>query len=208
MEKKSTKIILLIESLLPLLFFGAGLLAAGMKLKPPQKGGMAALSLLVFLIGLSLGGDSRLFSMLKKMKAGVLWIPFGVIAGTALGNLLASLLFPSIGLREALLTGAGYGYYSLSAIIITEQGEPLVGAVALTANMMRELLTLLGAPLIARYFTPFGPIMSGGATSMDVTLPVIVRSSGAEFASLSFISGLVLSITVPFAIAFINVLFS
>lgn len=189
------------ENLIPLLAFGAGIGAARLGLAPVDRGGMAVLCFLVFLVGLSVGGTPGILNLVKKMKGRIFLIPLGVIFGTAAGNIIAALLFSGMSLREALLGGAGYGYYSLSAILITEQGDPVLGAVALVSNMMRELITLAGAGFMARYLTPLGPIMAGGATSMDVTLPAVTRFSGSEYAPLSFLSGLVLSIAVPFMIA-------
>ncbi|HPJ69944.1 MAG TPA: lysine exporter LysO family protein [Candidatus Mcinerneyibacteriales bacterium] len=206
MEKGDGQMNMIRENLFPLLAFGAGIGAARLGLAPVERGGMIVLCLLVFLVGLSVGGTPGILALMKKMKGRIFLIPLGVILGTAAGNIMAALLFSGISLREALLGGAGYGYYSLSAILITEQGEPVLGAMALVSNMMRELVTLAGAGLMARFLTPLGPIMAGGATSMDVTLPAVTRFSGSEYAPLSFVSGLLLSIAVPFMIALISMI--
>ena len=208
MEMGDEKMNIIRENLIPIVAFGAGIGAARLGMTPVDRGGMAVLCFLVFLVGLSVGGTPGILALVRKMKGRIFMIPLGVILGTAMGNIMAALLFSDIGLRQALLGGAGYGYYSLSAILITEQGEPVLGAIALVSNMMRELITLAGAGLMARFLTPLGPIMAGGATSMDVTLPAVTRFSGSEYAPLSFVSGLVLSIAVPFMIALIGLIFT
>jgi uncharacterized membrane protein YbjE (DUF340 family) len=66
--------------------------------------------------------------------------------------------------------------------------------------MAREFITLIGTPLLARYFGRLAPIASGGATSMDTTLPVITRSVGTDYAVISVVNGVVLTALVPLLI--------
>jgi len=54
-----------------------------------------------------------------------------------------------------------------------------------------------------KFFGKLSPIASGGATSMDTTLPVIAKFSGREYAVISVFSGVVLTILVPFIITLI-----
>jgi uncharacterized membrane protein YbjE (DUF340 family) len=53
------------------------------------------------------------------------------------------------------------------------------------------------------YFGKLAGISSGGATSMDTTLPVITRFSGKEWSIISVFSGIVLTLLVPFLVTFI-----
>ena len=131
----------------------------------------------------------------------ILLVPLSAILGTLLGVSLCSLFVPGIGLRGSLAVGAGFGYYTLASVLITEIGGRTLGVVALLSNMMRELATLLAAPLLARYFGRLAPIVSGGATSMDTTLPIITRSVGKDYAVISVVSGLVLTLLAPILIA-------
>ena len=96
--------------------------------------------------------------------------------------------------------GAGFGYYSLSSIFITEYKGAELGTVALLANIIRELLTLLLAPLLARWFGPLAPISAGGATTMDTTLPVITQASGQRFVVVSIYHGFLVDFSVPFLV--------
>ena len=65
---------------------------------------------------------------------------------------------------------------SLSSVLISQYCEPSLGAqvaaelgtIALLTNIFRELFTLTAAPLLCKYFSPFAPIASAGATAMDV----------------------------------------
>ena len=46
-----------------------------------------------------------------------------------------------------MAVGAGFGYYSLSSIFITEYKGPELGTIALLSNITREIITLLFAPV-------------------------------------------------------------
>ena len=77
-----------------------------------------------------------------------------------------------------------------------------LGAIALLANIIRELLALVGAPLFVKLFGKYAPICSGGATTMDTTLPIITQYSGKEFAVIAILHGIIVDFTVPFFVSF------
>jgi uncharacterized membrane protein YbjE (DUF340 family) len=122
------------------------------------------------------------------------------IIGTLSGYAVISALLPGRSALDCLAIGSGFGYYSLSSIFITQYKGTEMGTVALLANIMREIITLLGAPLIVRFFGKLAPISAGGATSMDTTLPVITRYSGDKYAILSIFHGFVVDFSVPFLV--------
>lgn len=99
---------------------------------------------------------------------------------------------------DCLAVGAGQGYYSLSSIFITEFKGAELGTVALVANIAREIMALLGAPLLAMWFTKLAPISAGGATTADSTLPIITKICGEEFVVIAIVHGIVVDISVPF----------
>jgi uncharacterized membrane protein YbjE (DUF340 family) len=106
-------------------------------------------------------------------------MPIVTIACTWIGALLTALLVTNRSLTEWLAVSSGFGYYSLSSMLITEMRNVELGTVALMYNVLREVTTLLFAPLLMRLFGPLAPISIGGATTADTTLPVISRVSGA-----------------------------
>ena len=161
-----------------------------------------ALYILMFLVGVGIGLDKKAWKILKNAKLKIILVPLTVIAGTFLGVAIVS-LFIDIGLRESLAIGAGFGYYSLSSIFITKISGEALGVVALISNLSREIATLLVTPLFVKYFGKLAPIASGGATSMDTTLPIITKFAGREYAIVSVFSGIVLTILVPFLVTFI-----
>jgi uncharacterized membrane protein YbjE (DUF340 family) len=72
-------------------------------------------------------------------------------------------------------------------------------------NFLRELLTIVTIPLAVKIDRD-APIASGGATTMDTTLPIIVRYCGSETLIVAFSSGFVLTIIAPFTITAIAAL--
>ncbi len=69
---------------------------------------------------------------------------------------------------------------------------------ALLSNILREILTLVGTPLLVRLLGPLAPISCGGASTMDTTLPVIARYAGREWIFISIVHAMILDFSVPF----------
>jgi uncharacterized membrane protein YbjE (DUF340 family) len=128
------------------------------------------------------------------------------IASTvALSSLIAGLLAaPLLGLRwnEGLAMAAGFGWYSLSGILIGDQLGPVLGGVAFFNDLARELLAFLLIPLVIQRATPLA-IGYGGATSMDFTLPVIQQHGGVVCVPIAVVSGFILSLLSPPLILFL-----
>lgn len=101
-----------------------------------------------------------------------------------------------------MAVGAGFAYYSLSSIFITQYKGPELGTIALISNILRELFTLLFTPLLVRYMGPIAAISCGGASTVDTTLPVITRYAGNQWVFISIVHALVLDFSVPFWVTF------
>jgi uncharacterized membrane protein YbjE (DUF340 family) len=190
-----------------LIFFAAGLMSGIFDLLPAHFGGdqmtMYVLYALLLLVGIGVGANKNTLSILKSANWKIILIPFSVVLGTFLGTTLYTLFDPELTLRECWAVGAGYGYYSLSSVIIKEMAGETLGVIALLSNIIREILTLVFTPLLAKYFGILAPISSGGATAMDTTLPIITRYIGVEYVAFSVFSGLVLTLLVPFIVPLI-----
>lgn len=193
-------------SLVILAFFILGLCCGFFHLLPSEAAdgdvSFVALCALIFCVGISIGSDSEVLSTLRHTDRRLLLLPLCTFGGTLAGCLAVSLVLPDMRLTDCFAIGSGFGYYSLSSIFITEYRGAALGTVALLANIVRELLTLLCSPLLVRWFGPLAPVSVGGATSMDTTLPVITRYSGKDLATLSVFHGFVMDFSVPFLVTF------
>lgn len=162
-----------------------------------------ALGILIFCVGLGIGHNiTNLKENLKGLGGRKLLLPLATIAGTLAGCAAVSLLMPSRHITDILAIGSGFGYYSLSSIFISDFKGAELGTIALLANIMREIITLLCAPLLCSIFGPLAPISAGGATSMDTTLPIITAAAGKDYAILSVYHGFVVDFSVPFLVTF------
>ncbi len=164
---------------------------------------MYALYVLMFLVGIGVGADRSSWRVIRETNIKIILVPFGVIVGSLLGAAAVASLLPAVSVKESMAVGAGFGYYSLSSIFITQISGETLGVIALLSNISRELITLVATPIFVNYFGKLAGIASGGATAMDTTLPVITQYSGKEWAVISIFSGVVLTIVVPFLVPFI-----
>lgn len=168
------------------------------------------LYLLMFQVGLSIGSDKKLKEILSSIRPKLLLVPLATIFGTLIASALVSLFISQWSLTECMAVGSGFAYYSLSSILITQLKEATIGVqmatelgtIALIANIIREIIALLGAPLFVKYFGRLAPICAGGATTMDTTLPIITRYSGKDLVFVSIFHGIIVDFTVPFFVSF------
>ena len=161
-----------------------------------------ALCALMFSVGLSVGHDPQTLKNFRSLNPRLIFLPVATILGTVSAAALVSLMLPHRSASDCMAVGAGFGYYSLSSIFITQYKGAELGTIALLSNIMREIITLLCAPLLARWFGNLAPISAGGATTMDTTLPIITRCSGQQFVVVSIFHGFVTDFSVPFLVTF------
>ena len=195
-------------------FFVVGCLCGVAKFVPQWlcDGGvsMYVLYVLMIQVGMSIGCDRRLKEILASLNLKMLLLPLGTIVGTLVAVAAASVVINGLKLADCMAVGAGFGYYSLSSVLITQIKEPVVGVavaaqigtIALMSNIMREIITLLFSPAIKQIFGKLAPISTGGATSMDSTLPVITAACGKEMAFVSIFHGVLVDFSVPFLVTF------
>lgn len=192
---------LFLAGLKPLLAVIAGLLA-GYYLLPvfPMAEQLAtwALMFLLFLIGLQLRNAGLSLRKLLMNRQGL-----GIALALAASSLVAgAALVPWLGLpwHDALAVASGFGWYSLSGVVIGEALGPAWGGVAFLNDVLREIVALAIIPvLIAR--RPAMAIGYGGATAMDFTLPVIRSSGGLACVPVAIASGFLLSFLSPVLMA-------
>lgn len=193
-------------SLIIVSFFVAGVLLGVYDLLPgvlvDNDFSVYALYALMFLVGISIGSDEKAINALRNQNLKIFLVPLGTIVGTLVGVAVISLFLEKRSLTDCLAVGSGFGYYSLSSIFITELKGAELGVIALMSNIIREIFTLLFAPLLVIWFGKLAPISAGGATTMDTTLPIITKFSGKEFVIIAISHGILVDFTVPFLVTF------
>lgn len=192
-------------SVIILSFFATGLLFGVYRILPQEwlhyDFSFYVLCALMFSVGFSIGQQPETVKQFKYIPKRVVLLPLTTILGTWLGAIVVG-LFSRHTLAEILAISSGMGYYSLSSILITQYKGIELGTIALLANIFREVMALLLAPMLVKYFGKLAPIAAGGATTMDTTFPGIVRFSGKEYSIVSIYHGFIADLSVPFLVTF------
>lgn len=152
------------------------------------------LCLLLFFVGIDLGNNKELFKNLKTVGFRVLIVPIATIIGSLLGGIVCSFIF-NLDVFGSLAIASGMSWYTLSAIIITPVSAEL-GTIAFLTNVFREILAFVFIPIIAKRIGYLETIAAGAAISMDTGLPLITKNTNQEVALISFISGVIISLSV------------
>ena len=201
-------------TLIALGLFAAGVLTGFSGIVPDSWDiGLAAriiLYVLIFQVGLGLGADGGLARVRKSLTPRILMLPVCTVVGTVLFSALAGLAISAWSTKDCISVGCGFGYYSLSSIIISGMKEASLGpdgaaalaALALMTNMTREILSIAGAPLLVRLCGRTAPVVAAGVTSMDSALPAISRSAGADIVPVALVHGMVLEVATPVLVTF------
>lgn len=196
------------NNLIVLAIFGIGCLAgAGFQPEADMHNwSLCILYALMLQVGIGIGSNRGLQQELKKLSPKMLLVPAATIIGTLAFSAAASLLLSQWSVFDCMAVGSGFAYYSLSSILITQFKEPSIGlqlatelgTITLLSNIIREMMSLVGAPLIRKYFGQLAPISAAGVNSMDVLLPSITRCSGKEVMPIAIFHGILIDLSVPF----------
>lgn len=196
-EKKSGKTAIF-GGLLQLVWVLAGCLLGLLlpkPLLPPHDAGTYALMLLMFAVGIQLRGSGIGLRQVLLNRRG-LEISAVFMLSCLLAGALFSLLFHDVPLAKGLALSSGYGWYSLSGIMMTQSYGAMWGSVALLNDLLREFFALVCIPLLMRRH-PSAAVGIGGATSMDFTLPVIRQAGGLAVVPLAVCFGFIVNLAAP-----------
>ena len=166
-----------------------------------------ALIVLMFSVGISVGENKLLFRKMREYNVRVLVIPVGIVIGSLLGGVAGSIAL-QMPLRESLCISAGMGWYSLSGVLLTDLISAEIGTIAFLSNILREILTFLLIPVLAKYLNGYTAIAPAGATSSDTSLSILIKYTDEEVAMMAVINGVLCTSVIPILINFIYGLFS
>lgn len=156
------------------------------------------LYILLFMIGVDMVNAPL---NLKTLSPRILLMPLVIMLSSALGGVGIAWLM-DIDPRFGLIFSAGFGWFSLSGVMVTSHLNEFYGAIALLTDLFRELFSIIILFFLgARY--PNASIATAGATAMDTTLPIIKKASGNQYIAQALYIGVVLSLVVPFWLGFL-----
>ncbi|EKK5267391.1 lysine exporter LysO family protein [Cronobacter dublinensis] len=153
---------------------------------------------LLFLIGIQLRNNGMTLRQIVLNRRGMM-VAVVVLGSSLIAGVVNALLL-GLPLRAGLAMASGFGWYSLSGILMTESYGPVIGSAAFFNDLGRELIAIMLIPTLVRRSrsTALGIC---GATSMDFTLPVLQRSGGLELVPAAIVHGFILSLLVPLLMA-------
>lgn len=163
---------------------------------PPAFSSTVVLMLLVFTVGLQLrAGEIPLHQVLlnKRGWQTALWF----IASCLLSGTIFAAMLPEVAWTQGLALASGYGWYSLSGIVMTHAYGTTWGSVALFNDLLREFFALVCIPILMRRY-PSTAVGIGGVTSLDFALPVIQQSGGIGIVPVAISFGFIVNLVSPF----------
>lgn len=165
------------------------------------------LYLLMFLVGISVGLNKQAFKKIREYHLRILIIPLAITLGSAIAGILGGLVL-EMPLNQTVPITAAMGWYSLSGVLMTELSGAEAGAIAFLCNLLREILSFLLIPLLAKKLSYYAAIAPAGATSEDTTLPMFVRYTSEDVVIMAVLNGAICSALVPVLTPFLYRLFS
>ena len=158
-----------------------------------------ALCIMLVGVGIDLGSQRQTWRRLRALGWKVLLVPalvaVGSLAGAVAGGTILGMPF-----NEASAIGAGFGWYSLSGVLIAKIYSVETGALAFLTNVSRELMAFVLIPVLAAKLGNLVAVSPGGATTMDTTLPLIAKATDADTTIIAVVNGTILSSLVPFLV--------
>jgi uncharacterized membrane protein YbjE (DUF340 family) len=135
----------------------------------------------------------------------ILLVPLGCVIGSLTAAIGYAYYNTDLPVQDLIMLSQGYGFYSMTGVVVTELRNAELGSIALMNDLFREIFAILLMYCIGwRY--PRAAISAAGATAMDVTLPMVKQACGNDFIPHAMVSGCILSVLAPVAVSILAVI--
>lgn len=165
-------------------------------LLPHHDAGLYALMTLIFAVGILLRGNGISLKQILLNQYGIQISAVMMLSSAAAGLIFAACL-DDVSFAKGLALSSGYGWYSLSGIMMTQAYGATWGSVALLNDLLREFFALAFIPMLMQR-SAAAAIGVGGATSLDFTLPIIQKSGGLAAVPIAISFGFIVNVAAPF----------
>ena len=151
---------------------------------------------LLLMIGI-IGADLAQIRLSRQwVSPAMLALPGLVVVGSMLGGALVAWL-ADVPLKAGLALSSGYGWFSLSSVMVAEALGKAYGTMALSIDLLRELLAFVVLYALGRWW-PLVGLAAAGATAMDSSLPIIKQVCSPSVIPMAMVSGFLLTLLAPF----------
>lgn len=156
---------------------------------------------LIFFVGVQLRNNGITLRAVLFNKRGLITGTIFAVTSLLGGIIAASIL--TLPITQGLAISSGFGWYSLSSVIINNAWGPIFSSIAFLNDLSREIISLFMIPLFMQNYRSTAVGMSG-ATSLDCSLPIIQRSGGIEVVPLAISFGFITNILPPILLVFFS----
>ncbi len=174
-------------------------LLANQYVKVPEHIAEIAIVILLACVGLQLRASGIKLKAVLFNRYGLI-LSFFFIISSFLGGIIAALIL-KMPVVQGLAISSGFGWYSLSTIILQDAHGPIMGSIAFFNDLFREFFAFMIIPLLMARF-PLTAVGSGGATSLDFVLPVIQRAGGPQVVPIAISFGFITNLLAPIFLVF------
>lgn len=156
---------------------------------------------LLFFVGIQLRNNGISLHQVLFNKRGIIT---GLIfcATSLIGGIIGALTL-QLPITQGLAIASGFGWYSLSSVVINDAWGPMLGSIAFFNDLSREIFSLFCIPLLMKNYRS-SAIGISGATALDCSLPIIQKSGGIEVVPLAISFGFVTNILPPILLVFFS----
>lgn len=167
----------------------------------PHGSNLWILILLIFFVGIQLRNNGIALKEVLLNKRG---LHMGLIftITSFIGGILSSWLL-NMPWVQGLGFASGFGWYSLSSVVLTNAWGPVQGSIAFFNDLSREIVSLFAIPIFMRYYCSTA-IGITGATAIDCTLPIIQKAGGIAVTPIAISFGVVTNLLPPILLVFFS----
>lgn len=167
----------------------------------PHGSNLYVLIALIFFVGIQLRNNGISLKEVLLNKQGLM---MGAIfsVSSLLGGVISAFVI-NMPVTQGLAFSSGFGWYSLSSVVLTNAWGPMQGSIAFFNDLSREILSLFLIPLFMQHYRSTA-IGIAGATALDCTLPIIQKFGGIEVTPIAISFGMVTNLLPPFLLVFFS----
>lgn len=157
------------------------------------------LEVMIFGIGIQLRNSGIPLKEVFLNKCGI-YTAIIVAVTSLIGGVIAAFAL-NLSVLQGLTFASAFGWYSLSSVLVNDAWGPMYGSVAFFNDLLREITCLFMIPFLMKCY-PTSAVGLGGATSLDVMLPVIQKTGGIQIVPLAISASFILNLLPPLLLAF------
>lgn len=149
---------------------------------------------ILFIIGYQLKQQNITLRSVLMNKQGIL-IAISIIFSSIVAAIIVSFIV-KLPIKNCLLLSSGFGWYTLSPIIVNQYLNQTMGTTVFFIDFIREMLAIILIPFLGRIHKE-SAVGYAAATSADFTLPILKVNLGGAIVPIAISSGLFLTVLTP-----------